>query len=154
LGIEGKEMPSNKSYGEWGELLGDNVLASAILECGFCEFFSGIPPELEEAAMVGGCTWLEAFIRVILPVSRPGVVATAVWIVIVTWQEFMFALAFTTVKEMRTLPVGILDFIGQYGIEWGALMAGSVVVSLPIFAIFLFLQRQFIAGLTSGAVKG
>jgi ABC-type glycerol-3-phosphate transport system permease component len=55
---------------------------------------------------------------------------------------------------MRTVPVGILDFIGQYGIEWGALMAGLVVVSLPIFAIFLFLQRQFIAGLTSGAVKG
>lgn len=117
-------------------------------------FIHNIPADLEEAAMVDGCTRLQAFIRIIIPLARPGIVATAVWIIVVTWQEFIFALAFTTKPEMRTIPVGMLDFVGQYGIRYGDLMASSVIVSLPILVIFFFLQRYLVAGLTSGSIKG
>lgn len=117
-------------------------------------FIRNIPPDLEEAAMVDGATRLQAFVRIIVPLSRPGIIATAVWIVVVTWQEFLFALAFTSSRDMRTLPVGMNDFIGQYGIRWGELMASSVMVSIPIIALFFFLQRYFVAGLAAGATKG
>ncbi|MEO1664909.1 MAG: carbohydrate ABC transporter permease [Chloroflexota bacterium] len=117
-------------------------------------FISGIPRDLEEAAMVDGATRLQAFIRVIIPLARPGIIATSVWIIVVTWQEFLFALAFTSTQEMRTLSVGMNDFIGQYGIRYGELMASSVMVSVPVIALFFFLQRYFVAGLTAGATKG
>jgi multiple sugar transport system permease protein/raffinose/stachyose/melibiose transport system permease protein len=117
-------------------------------------FISNIPAELEEAAMVDGCTRFQAFVRIIVPLALPGIVATAVWIAIVTWQEFIFALTFTTSQDMRTIPVGILDFVGQYGIKYGEMMAGSIVVSIPIIILFFWLQKYFIAGLTAGAVKG
>lgn len=117
-------------------------------------FITNIPVEMEEAAMVDGCTRLGAFWRIVVPLARPGIVATAVWIAIVTWQEFIFALAFTTTKDMRTVPVGIMDFVGQFGTRYGELMAGSVMMSLPIIALFFFLQKYFIAGMTAGAVKG
>ena len=104
--------------------------------------------------MVDGATRLQAFVRVVVPLARPGIVATSVWIIVVTWQEFLFALAFTTTQEMRTLPVGMNDFIGQYGIRYGELMASSVMVSVPIIVLFFFLQQHFVAGLTAGATKG
>jgi ABC-type glycerol-3-phosphate transport system permease component len=117
-------------------------------------FFKGIPYNLEEAAMVDGCTRLTAFVRVVLPLARPGISATAVYIFIVTWQEFMFALTMLTGEKMRTLPVGILDFIRQYGVNWGGLMALATLITIPVFILFLVLQRQFISGLTQGSVKG
>jgi ABC-type glycerol-3-phosphate transport system permease component len=117
-------------------------------------FFKGIPYNLEEAAMVDGCTRFTAFLRVVLPLARPGISATAVYIYIVTWQEFMFALTFLTGEKMRTLPVGVLDFIRQYGVNWGGLMALSTLITIPVFVLFLILQRQFISGLTRGSIKG
>jgi len=116
-------------------------------------FIQGIPPELEEAAMVDGCGRLQAFIRIILPLSRPGIAATAAYIFFVSWQEFMFALTFITDEYKRTLTVGILDFVGQYTTDWGSLMAASVCVCLPVFILFLILQKQLITGLTKGALK-
>ncbi len=117
-------------------------------------FMARLPIELDEAAAIDGCGPLRTFFSVILPLCRPGIVATAVFVLIVTWQEFLFALSFTSTKEMRTLPVGMNDFIGQYGIRYGELMASSVLISLPVVAVFFLLQRQFVAGLTAGAVKG
>lgn len=117
-------------------------------------FLARLPVTLEEAAAIDGAGPLRAFFEIILPLSRPGVVATAVFVLIVTWQEFLFALSFTSTRDMRTLPVGVNDFIGQYGIRYGELMASSVLISVPVIAVFLFLQRQFVAGLTAGAVKG
>ena len=117
-------------------------------------FLSRLPVTLEEAAAIDGAGPFRAFIDIILPLCRPGIAATAVFVLIVTWQEFLFALSFTSTKEMRTLPVGMNDFIGQYGIRYGELMASSVLISLPVVLIFMILQRQFVAGLTAGAVKG
>ncbi|MEA3338166.1 MAG: carbohydrate ABC transporter permease [Chloroflexota bacterium] len=117
-------------------------------------FIGNIPPDLEESAMIDGASRFQAFWKVVVPLARPGIVATAVWIVVVTWQEFMFALAFTQTREMRTVSVGMNDYIGQYGIRYGELMASSVMFSIPIVVVFFILQRQFVAGLTAGATKG
>lgn len=117
-------------------------------------FMARLPVELDEAAAVDGAGPIRTFVSVLVPLCRPGIVATAVFVLIVTWQEFLFALSFTSTKDMRTLPVGMNDFIGQYGIRYGELMASSVLISLPVVAVFFLLQRQFVAGLTAGAVKG
>ena len=117
-------------------------------------FLAKLPVSLEEAANIDGAGPLRVFADIVIPLARPGVIATAVYVLIVTWQEFLFALSFTSTKEMRTLPVGLNDFIGQYGIRYGELMASSVMVSIPVLAVFFFLQRYFVAGLTAGAVKG
>ncbi|MEM1360427.1 MAG: carbohydrate ABC transporter permease [Pseudomonadota bacterium] len=117
-------------------------------------FLLKLPVSLEEAAAIDGAGPLRVFFDIVVPLARPGIIATGVYVLIVTWQEFLFALSFTSTKEMRTLPVGLNDFIGQYGIRYGELMASSVMVSLPVIAVFFFLQRYFVAGLTAGAVKG
>lgn len=117
-------------------------------------FIAGIPVEIEEAAMIDGCTRFQSFIRVILPLSVPGMTATATYVFVLTWQELMFASAFTITKDMRTLPIGVLDFIGERTTDWGGLMAASVLVCVPVLILFMFLQRWFIAGLTRGAIKG
>jgi multiple sugar transport system permease protein/raffinose/stachyose/melibiose transport system permease protein len=117
-------------------------------------FLVRLPEALEEAAAIDGAGPLRTFFWIILPLCRPGIVATSVFVLIVTWQEFLFALSFTSTRDMRTLPVGMNDFIGQYGIRYGELMASSVLVAAPVVIVFFFLQRQLIAGLTGGAVKG
>ena len=117
-------------------------------------FLMRVPRTLEEAAAIDGAKPLRAFVDIVVPLARPGIIATSVWVLIVTWQEFLFALSFTSSKEMRTLPVGMNDYIGQYGIRYGELMASSVMISLPVIVLFFFLQRQFVAGLTASAVKG
>ena len=117
-------------------------------------FLANLPTVFEEAAAIDGATPLRAFFAIVVPLCRPGIIATAVFVIIVTWQEFLFALSFTSTKEMRTLPVGMNDYIGQYGIRYGDLMASSVMVSLPVILLFFFLQRHFVAGLTAGSVKG
>jgi ABC-type glycerol-3-phosphate transport system permease component len=117
-------------------------------------FLLKLPVSLEEAAAIDGAGPFRVFRDIVVPLARPGVIATAVYVLIVTWQEFLFALSFTSSREMRTLPVGLNDFIGQYGIRYGELMASSVMVSVPVMAVFFLLQRHFVSGLTAGAVKG
>ncbi|MGC8777356.1 MAG: carbohydrate ABC transporter permease [Candidatus Caldatribacteriaceae bacterium] len=117
-------------------------------------FFLGIPRELEEAAMIDGCSRFQAFWWVVVPLVRPGIGATAAYLFFITWQEFMFALTFITSESKRTLPVGIFDFVGQYETNWGNLMAASVLICIPVFFLFLFVQKQLVGGLTQGAVKG
>jgi len=117
-------------------------------------FIASIPVEIEEAATIDGCSRFQAFFRVILPLSVPGIMATATYVFFISWQELMFASAFTVSKEMRTLPIGVLDFIGERLTDWGGLMAASVLVCIPVFVLFFFIQQQFIAGLTRGAIKG
>jgi ABC-type glycerol-3-phosphate transport system permease component len=117
-------------------------------------FLLKLPVALEEAASIDGAGPLRVFFQIVIPLAVPGIIATAVYVLIVTWQEFLFALSFTSTQEMRTLPVGLNDFIGQYGIRYGELMASSVMVSVPVIVVFFFLQRYFVSGLTAGAVKG
>jgi len=116
-------------------------------------YMSSIPRELEEAAEVDGCSPLGAFIRIVIPLSGPGLAATAAYVFFLTWQEFLFVLIFTTRPENRTLSVGIMDFVGQYETSWGNLMAASVLMAIPVILIFLLIQKKLISGLTEGALK-
>lgn len=116
-------------------------------------FFQEIPGEILDSAKVDGCSHLLAFIRIALPLVRPGIAATAIYCFIMVWQEFFFALSFMFDDEMKTLTVGILGFMGQYKVSWGELMAASFMSVLPTALAFFFVQKHFVEGLTKGAIK-
>jgi multiple sugar transport system permease protein len=118
-------------------------------------YFDTIPLELDEAAKVDGCSKFQAMWKVILPNIRPGLTATAIVAFIMAWDEFIIALTIMDRDAMRTLPVGIIQsFVGEFAIKWGEMMSASVITSIPVILIFIFLSRQLIGGLTAGAVKG
>ena len=116
-------------------------------------FLHNIPPQLEEAAYIEGASRFQAFWRVVVPLLQPAIGATGAYVFFLTWQDFLFPLVIMTGKEHRTLPIGIMDFVGQYETNWGNLMASSILIVLPVLVIFIFIQRQLIAGLVEGAVK-
>lgn len=117
-------------------------------------FFESIPDNLLRAARIDGFSEFQIFREIALPLVLPGIAATAIYAFILSWQEFFFALTFMQDDHMRTLPVALLGFIGQYDLAWGELMAASVVTVLPVAMLFMALQRYFIQGVASGAVKG
>ncbi len=117
-------------------------------------FFAGVPRELEEAAMIDGCTGFGALFRVVLPVAKPGLISVAIYTFINAWEEFLFALNLTTSSATRTLPIAISMFSGEFSVDWGATMSASAVVALPVLLIFLLCNRYFVTGLSDGAVKG
>lgn len=117
-------------------------------------FFSEIPRDLEEAARVDGDSRLGALRRVILPLVTPGLAATAVFCLIISWNEFLFALTLTQTDAAMTLPVGIAGRVTQYEIEWGVMSAAGVVAMIPILIFALAVQRYLVRGLSLGAVKG
>lgn len=135
------------------------VLAYTSYSVPFCVwmligYFDAIPTDLEEAAMVDGAGRFGAFIRVVLPLALPGVVATALFIFIFSWNEYLYALFFTTGDAVRTLPVGLQTFLaGDINVKWGAVNASAVITTVPLAVIFVFAQRQLIKGLTAGAIK-
>ena len=115
-------------------------------------YFDGIPRELDEAAKVDGCGPMRALLKVILPTARPGLVAVAIYSFMTSWGEVLFASVMTT-DANRTLAVGLQLYSTQTNVYWNQIMAASVVVSIPIVIGFLLLQKNFVAGLTAGAVK-
>ena len=117
-------------------------------------YFRAIPVELEEAAIIDGASRLGILFRITLPLSLPGVVAIVVYAFVTTWNEFIFALCFATDSRVKTLPIGIAEFSTEFNTDWGAVMAASVIMTLPIALLFLAMQRLFIGGMTAGAVKG
>jgi multiple sugar transport system permease protein len=116
-------------------------------------FFREIPIDLEEAAMVDGDSRLTAFRRVILPLAAPGLVATAIFATIVTYNEFLFALVLTDTPNAETMPVGAATLIGRINVDWGAMAAAGVIGALPIVVFAIIVQRHLVRGLTLGAVK-
>jgi len=116
-------------------------------------YLNTLPRELDEAVLVDGGTSWSALWRVIVPLSVPGVVATAVYTFLLAWNEFLFALTLTKSDDMRTVPIGIELLMGQHAFEWNQMMAMSVLGSLPLLLIYLFAQRYFLAGMTAGSVK-
>jgi len=117
-------------------------------------FFRELPRELEEAAMVDGDSRLGALVRVILPLVTPGLAATAVFCLIVSWNEFLLALVLTQTDAAMTLPVGIAGRVTQYEIKWGVMSAAAAVALVPILVFALALQKYLVRGLSLGAVKG
>lgn len=115
-------------------------------------YFDGIPRELDEAAKVDGAGPMGALWRVVLPAARPGLIAVAIYSFMTSWGEVLFASVMTT-DENRTLAVGLQLYSTQTNVYWNQIMAASLVVSIPVVVGFLFLQKNFVAGLTAGAVK-
>lgn len=116
-------------------------------------YLNTIPKELDEAVLVDGGTSWTALWRVIVPVSIPGIVATAVYTFLLAWNEFLFALTLTKSMSLRTVPIGIQLLMGQHAFEWNEMMAMSVLGSLPLLVLYLVAQRYFLAGMTAGSVK-
>jgi multiple sugar transport system permease protein len=117
-------------------------------------FFDGIPAELEEAARVDGCTYLGALWRVTLPLSSPGLAATFTYAAILAWSDFLFARTLLTDTDQWPITVGIASFVGEFTINWGGLMATSLLSSIPLVLVFIALEPFLVRGLTAGSVKG
>jgi N,N'-diacetylchitobiose transport system permease protein len=117
-------------------------------------FVHGVPRDLEEAAMVDGSTRFGAFVRILLPLVAPGLVATSIFAFIQAWNEFIIAYVFLTEPQKQTLGVWLAYFTTQRGTDWGPLMAGATLTALPVVVFFLLVHRKITFGLTSGAVRG
>ncbi len=116
-------------------------------------FFKTIPLELDEAAIIDGCSRWRAFRQIVLPMTLPGISSSAIYAFITAWNEYMFAQILINNPELKTVPLGIAELNGFYKILWNDMMAASVIASLPLIILFVFLQKYFISGLTAGAVK-
>lgn len=117
-------------------------------------FFRTLPKELEYAARIDGCTEFQTFYRVMLPLVRPGLATVTIVNFVPWWNDFFFPLLFIQSDELKTIPLGMTIFFGQHMTDWGLLFAGMLMASLPLLLLYLLMSRQFIEGLTAGAVKG
>jgi N,N'-diacetylchitobiose transport system permease protein len=117
-------------------------------------FILGVPRELEEAAMVDGSTRFGAFVRILLPLVAPGLVATSIFAFIQAWNEYILAYVLLQSPEKQTLTIWLANFTTQRGTDWGSLMAGATLTALPVVAFFALVHRRIAFGLTAGAVRG
>jgi len=118
-------------------------------------FFDTVPREVEEAAMIDGCTRFSVLPRIVLPLITPGLIAAAVYTFLIGWDEYLFASTLMVDPDMRTLPPGIIQsFVGQFYLNWPNVMAASVLITIPVTLVFVFFQKYLVQGLTAGAVKG
>ncbi|NPV54244.1 MAG: carbohydrate ABC transporter permease [Firmicutes bacterium] len=116
-------------------------------------FFNEVPRELEESAYIDGCTKAACFRRVVLPLTAPGLAATAVLTFVFNWNEFLFALSLTSTANAMTVPVGIANFVQEYGVKYGEMSAAAFLATLPALFFVAFVQKYLVKGLTLGAVK-
>ncbi|MEM7025547.1 MAG: carbohydrate ABC transporter permease [Pseudomonadota bacterium] len=117
-------------------------------------FFDGIPKELEESAMIDGCTRFQALRRIIFPLTLPGMGATLGFVFTAAWSELLFALMLINSEEKMTFAVGLLTFVSKFSVDWGQMMAAGVLALIPACIFFAFIQRYLVQGLTAGALKG
>ena len=117
-------------------------------------FFQTVPIELEEAARLDGCTRLGILLRVVMPISLPGLTSTAMFVFLVAWDEFFYALIFTSTLAAKTVPVAIAEFVGRYTVNINGMMAGGILAALPPVLLGIIFQRYIVSGMTAGAVKG
>lgn len=117
-------------------------------------FFQSVPIELEDAARMDGCTRLGILFRVVMPISVPGLVSTAMFTFLLAWDEFFYALIFTNTLAAKTAPVAMAEFVGRYALNINGMMAGGILTALPPVILAFFFQRYIVSGLTAGAVKG
>ena len=135
------------------------VLAYTTTAIPFCVwmlkgYFDTIPRELEEAALMDGASPARIFWQIVLPLSKPAVAVTALFSFMTGWNEFILAATFMDKEALYTAPVGLRFFVGGFSQQWGYFAAGSVIVSIPVVVLFLFVQKYLVSGLTAGAVKG
>jgi len=117
-------------------------------------FVAAVPVELEEAAYLDGASWRQMFWHVLFPLCLPGLIATSVFSFITAWNEFVFAITFLGDEDKFTVAAGLRQFFTQYGTDWGSVMAGSTIITVPVMVLFVIVQRRLSEGLVAGAVKG
>ena len=135
------------------------VLADATIGIPFSvlilkNYFSSIPKDLEEAAYLDGCNKFTAFIRILIPIAKPGVMVCAIFSFLYAWGDLAYGMTFILDQEKRPITAGIFNFMGQYGTKWSYLTAFAVVTIIPVALIFIFMQKYIVSGMTSGEVKG
>jgi raffinose/stachyose/melibiose transport system permease protein len=117
-------------------------------------FMVGIPGELVDAALIDGCSKFGIFHRIMLPLSKPVLAVVAVFQFVSLWNEYLFALVFIHTRLLKTLPVGLMDFVGEFETDWAAMAAGLMIATIPIIIVYVLFQRQIMQGMTAGALKG
>lgn len=117
-------------------------------------FFRGIPSQIDDAAIVDGCSPFQRLFIIVVPLLRPGLVAIAIFTFLLSWKEYFFALSLASNERMYTLPVGIGSLVGEYGVAWNDVMAASVLAAVPAIVAYVILERHLVGGLLTGAIKG
>ena len=140
----------------------DSYLALIILNAGFnlafsvwllSGFFASIPVEIEEAALIDGCTRLQALRKVTIPIALPGLVTAVIFTFVAAWNEFTIALTIMSSVDKKPIPVGITQFIGQYDIAWEYLFSATIIAIIPVVILFISIEKYLVGGLTAGSVK-
>lgn len=116
-------------------------------------FFQNIPKEIEESALIDGCMRLGVLFRIVLPLVAPGLFSTGIFAFILSWNEYLYSSVVLLDDVKRTIPVGIAELVTMFDIRWGAMMSAATLTTIPVVILFLLIQRQFVEGLTAGAVK-
>lgn len=137
----------------WALILADCTISLSFVIWTMRGFFDEIPTELEEAAMIDGCTKLESLWRVTLPLVRPGLVATVIFTLLFTWNEFLYGQTLGIAPSAKTLPVAAGDYVTGYANNWGPVFATGTVIMLPVLVVVFFLQKHIVRGLTLGGIK-
>lgn len=135
-------------------ILADMTIAIPFVILILRTYFLGLPKELEDSAKIDGCNTFTAFLKIMLPISIPGVVMCAVFSFLFAWGDLAYSLTFVVSENMRSMTAGIYNFIGKYGIQWNCIMAYGTIITIPVIVIFVFLQKYVVSGLTNGALKG
>lgn len=117
-------------------------------------YYDSIPRELEQAANLDGCTWRQSFVKIVLPLTLPGIAAVSIYSLILCWNEFLYARTLAYQQDMWVFTVGLASFIGEHSIEWNQIMAGGILFIIPLVVVFIFLEPFLVGGLASGSVKG
>ncbi len=138
----------------WATIFADATIGIPFSVLILKNYFASIPKELEEAAYIDGCTRFSAFIRVLIPIAKQGVVVCGIFSFLYAWGDLAYGMTFIMDQEKRPITAGIFNFMGQYGTKWSYLTAFAVVTIIPVAFIFIFMQKYIITGMTSGAVKG
>jgi multiple sugar transport system permease protein len=140
----------------------DNLLSLVLFDGVFTLTFSiwlltsyiqTIPYEIEEAAMIDGCSRVRLLKEIVLPLAKPGIITSVAYVFIESWNDFLFALSFITSPEKSPVTIGIFIFSGRYHVEWGLLMTSALLATLPVVILFFFFQKQLVGGLSAGAIK-
>jgi multiple sugar transport system permease protein len=138
----------------WSTIISDATIGIPFSVLILKNFFATIPKEIEEASYIDGCNKFTGFIRVLIPIAKPGVVVCGIFSFLYGWGDLAYGMTFILDQEKRPITAGIFNFMGQYGTKWSYLTAFAVVTIIPVALIFILMQKYIISGMTSGAVKG
>ncbi|MFD1387335.1 carbohydrate ABC transporter permease [Oceanobacillus oncorhynchi subsp. oncorhynchi] len=137
-----------------GLIISYTVFAVPIITWMLKGFFDTIPVEIEEAAMIDGCSRIYIIIRIMLPLSVPAIISAGIYALVHAWSEFVLTFTFVSEDSMRTLSTGVFNFMGLWIVDWGRLMAAAILIIIPIAIVFIFIQKYLVSGLTAGSTKG